>query len=225
MVKSIEQEELVQYKKLKYCLFYPMIGKDYTERRELMVYGQYVDDWTPTFKISKDRKQIETLVKKAYEYSITKRGCPLDWVNRNWIKQHLYRSFFWNITYKLVMERYGRTEHDWNNIIGYSNLVKIAPKTDDSYPPELYKSQLYNSGHLFKEELSILQPKNVLLITGLKDWAEPVFKAGGIKFTKHPEYEFVEATTAYRGSNIIVAKKPFTADHRRYLDEIKRNMV
>lgn len=225
MVKSIEQDGLKQYKPLKYCLFYPMIGKDYNDKKELIVYGQYVDNWTPTFKLTKDKKQIEALVKKAYEYSITKRGCPLDWVNKNWIKQQLYRSFFWNITYKLVMERFGCSEEDWNHIICYSNLVKIAPKTDDSYPPELYKAQLYNSGHLFKEELSILQPKNVLLITGLDNWAAPVFKAGGIKYTKHPENEFVEATTAYRGSNIIVTKKPFTADHRRFLDEVKRNMV
>lgn len=223
--KAMDNEENKAFAKLRYCLFYPMIGKEYTEKRELIVYGQYVDDWRPTFKLTKDKKQIEALVKKAYEYSAPARGCPLDWVNKQWIKQQLYRSFFWNITYKLCMERYGRSETDWNHIIAYSNLVKIAPKTDDGMPPEVYKAQLYDSGHLFKEELSILQPKNVLLITVLNNWAEPVLRAGGIKFTKHPEHEFVEATGAYRGSNIIVTKKPFTADHRRFLDEIKRNMV
>lgn len=225
LAKSVEQDEHKAYAALKYSLFYPMIGKDFNERKDLIVYGQYAGTGKPTFKLTKDKKQIEAIVKKAYELSIPSKGCPLDWVNKNWIKHQLYRSFFWNITYKLCMERYGRTEDDWNHIITYSNLVKVAPLIDESFPHEVYMAQMYNSSHLFKEELSILQPKNVLLITGLKNWAEPVFRAGGIKFTTHPDNEFVEATSAYRGSNIIVTKKPFTADHRRFLDEIKRNMV
>lgn len=220
-LQTIDNKSLAQK---KYCLFYPMIGKEYNERKDLIVYGQYAADWKPSFKLTKDKKLIEGLVKKAYEYSIVSRGCPLDWVNKYWIKQNIYRSFFWNITYKLAMERYGRTENDWNHIITYSNLMKIAPMGDDSFPYELFQAQLYNAGHLFKEELSILQPRNVLIITGLHNWAEPVLRAAGIKFTQH-KGDFVEATTAYRGSHIIIAKKPFTADHRKFLDEIKREMV
>lgn len=208
---------------MRYSLFYPMIGKNYNEKKELIVYGQSVADWKPTFKLSKDKKVIESIVKKAYEYSTVSRGCPLDWVNKYWIKQNLYRSFFWNITYKLVMERYGRSDKDWNNIIAFSNLLKAAP-LDNDISREIYQAQLYNAAHLFKEELSILQPKNVVLITGLHNWAEPILRAAGIKFTAH-DGDVVEATSAYRGSHIIVTKKPFTADHRKFLDEIKRNMV
>ncbi len=220
-LQGTENKALAQQ---KYCLFYPMIGKEYNEKKDLIVYGQYAADWKPSFKLTKDKKQIEALVKKAYEYSIVSRGCPLDWVNKYWIKQNIYRSFFWNITYKLVMERYGRTEKDWNHIITYSNLMKVAPMGDENFTSELFQGQLYNAGHLFKEELSILQPRNVLLVTGLQNWAEPVLRAAGIKFTPH-KGDFVEATTAYRGSHIIVAKKPFTADHRKFLDEVKREMV
>lgn len=224
LAKTMELPENKAFTKGKYSLFYPMLGKDYEEKKELIVYGQYVSDWQPTFRLTKDKKQIENLVKKAYEYSIVARGCALDWVNKYWVKQELYRSFFWNITYKLVVERYGRTEDDWNHIIAYSNLVKIAPLGDDAFPHEVFQAQLFNSAHLFKEELSILQPKNVLLITNLHNWAEPVLRTAGIRFEKESS-EFVEATAAYRGTNIIVAKKPFTADHRKFLDEVKRNMV
>ncbi len=224
LAKTMELPDNKAYTKDKYCLFYPMLGKDYYDRRELIVYGQCVNDWKPDFKLTKDKKQIESLVKKAHEYSIVSRGCALDWVNKYWIKQNLYRSFFWNITYKLAMERYGRTEDDWNHIIAYSNLVKIAPMTDDTMPHEVFQAQLFNSAHLFKEELSILQPKNVVLITNLHNWAEPVLRASGIKFEVHSG-EYVEATAGYRGTRIIVTKKPFAADHRKFLDEVKRNMV
>lgn len=225
MAKTMQQPDNKQLASLRYCLFYPMIGKEFEEKRELIVYDQYVTDWKPTFKLTEKKKDIESIVKKAHEYSTTSRGCPLDWVNKYWIQQHLYRSFFWNITYKLVMERYGRTEKDWNHIITFSNLLKITPLNADNIPPAVFQAQLFNAAHLFKEELSILQPKNVVLITSLHNWAEPVLRAAGIRFEVHNDNEFVQATSAYRGSRIIVAKKPFTADHRKYLDEIKRNMV
>lgn len=225
LYKYLETAENKALLKEKYCLFYPMIGKDYYEKKELIIYGQYVNDWKPSIKLTKDKVQIETWVKKAYEYSIVSRGCALDWVNKYWIKQNLYRSFFWNIAYKLSMERYGRTEKDWNNIITYSNLLKIAPLKNGSLPDEVFKAQLSDSAHLFKEEISLLQPKNVLLITNLHNWAEPIFKTAGIRFETHKEEGYVEATAAYRGSRIIVAQKPFSANHREFLDEIKRNMV
>lgn len=225
LAKSAELPANKELIKDKYCLFYPMIGKDYHENRELIVYNQCVTDWKPTFKLTQDKKQIESIVKKAHEYATVSRGCPLDWVNKYWISQNLYRSFFWNITYKLVMERYGRSEKDWNHIITYSNLLKVSPVTEDTVSHEVFQAQLFNTAHLFKEELSILQPKNVLLITNLHNWAEPVLRTAGIKFEAHTGGGYVEATSAYRGSRIIVAKKPFTADHRKYLDEIKRNMI
>lgn len=225
LAKAMEQTGNKSLIQNKYCLFYPMIGKDYMEKKELLVYGQCVTDWKPTFNLTQNKKQIEAIVKKAHEYSIVSRGCPLDWVNKYWISQNLYRSFFWNITYKLVMERYGRTEKDWNHIITYSNLLKVSPLTDDTVPQEVFQAQLFNTAHLFKEELSILQPKNVLLITSLHNWAEPVLRTAGIKFETHKGEGYVEATSAYRGSRIIVAKKPFTADHRKFLDEVKRNMI
>ncbi|MCB9064895.1 MAG: hypothetical protein H6551_07080 [Chitinophagales bacterium] len=224
LYKNLESTDNKALLKDKYCLFYPMIGKDYYDKKELIVYGQYVNEWKPAVRLTKDKSQIETWVKKAYEYSIVSRGCALDWVNKYWIKQNIYRTFFWNIVYKLSMERYGRTENDWNHIITYSNLLKVAPLSNGNLPEEVFKAQISDSAHLFKEEISLLQPKNVLLITGLHNWAEPVLKSAGIRFETHKE-GYVEATAAYRGSRIIVAQKPFSANHREFLDEIKRSMV
>lgn len=224
MAKTMQQAENKQLAKARYSLFYPMVGKDYEEKRELIVYDQYAPDWKPTFKLTDKKKEIEVIVKKAHEYATVSRGCPLDWVNKYWIPQQLYRSFFWNVTYKLLMERYGRSDKDWNHIMAYSTLYKACPMMED-IPQEAFQAQLFNSAHLFKEELSILQPKNVVMITNLHNWAEPVLRAAGIKFEAHKGDGFVQATSAYRGSRIIVTKKPFTADHRKFLDEVKRNMM
>lgn len=224
LAKSVQQADNKELAKSKYSLFYPMTGKDYYQKKELIIYDQYAADWKPVFKLTQKKKEIEAIVKKAQEYATTSRGCPLDWVNKYWIKQNLYRTFFWNITYKLVMERYGRSENDWNHIVTYSNLFKVTPLMED-VPQEVLQAQLFNCAHLFKEELSILQPKNVVLITNLQNYAEPILRAAGIKFEAHTGDGYVQATSAYRGSRIIVTRKPFTADHRKFLDEVKRNMV
>lgn len=224
LAKGLEQADNKQLIKDKYCLFYPMIGKDFEEKRELLIYGQQVSDWKPQFNLTKNTRQIEEIVKKAHEYATVKRGCALDWVNKYWIKQNLYRSFFWNIANKLSVERYGRTDDDWTNILAYSNLVKVSPVGDEPLPPEVFQAQIHNSAHLLKEELSILQPKNVLLITHLHNWAEPVLRTAGIKYETHTG-GYVQATSAYRGSRIIVTEKPFNANHRKFLDEVKRNMI
>lgn len=224
MYTAIHKTENQQLIKGKYSLFYPMIGKDYYEKKELLIYGQYAGNWKPVFRLTKDKKQVEALVKKAYEYSVVSRGCPLDWVNKYWIKQSLYRSFFWNIAYKLGVERYGRTENDWNHIMAYSNLLKAVPEPDVSMPPEIYNAQLHNAAHLFKEELSLLQPRNVILITNLQNWAEPILRTAGIKFETH-RGGYLQATSAYRGSRILVMEKPFAGNHRIFLDEVKRNMI
>lgn len=224
LYKSLYNEDDKSLLNERCCLFYPMIGKEFYEKKALIVYGQYVNDWKPAFKLTKDKKQIENIVKKALDYSTVSRGCALDWVNRYWVSQELYRSFFWNITNKLSVERYGRNDKDWNHILAYSNLFKIAPQKGNTLPEEMFKAQLTNTAHLFKEEMSLLQPKNVVLITNLQNWAEPVMKAAGIRFETHKE-GYVQATGAYRGSRIIVTQKPFTASHREFLDDIKREMV
>ena len=223
LVKVLDADDQADMLKQRYCMFYPMIGKDYDEKKELMVYGQSVDDWKPIFKLTKNKEQVETIVKKAYDFSIVSRGCALDWVNRYWIKQSLYRSFFWNIVQKLSIEYYGKSEKDWNNIVAYSNLIKIAPYKQDT-PKAVLTAQINNSAHLFKEEISLLQPRNVLIVADFNSCSKEVLKAAGIKFSLK-DNEYIKATTAYRGSRIIISEKAFARNHRKFLDEVKREMV
>lgn len=224
LARFLETEEETELLKERYSMFYPMIGKEYEEKRELIVYGELANDWKSVFKLTKNKTQIEVIVKRAHEQSVVSRGCALDWVNKYWIKHSLYRSFFWNIAQKLSIERYGRNDTDWNHIIAYSNLLKIIPINTDKLPEAIFKAQLANAAHLFKEELSLLQPKNVLLMTNFKNRAEPILKRAGIKLTMH-DGEYIKATTAYRGSRIIISEKPFAGNHRNFLDEVKREMV
>lgn len=208
----------------KYSLFYPMIGKDYYEKRLLMVYSQYAQDCKPSFKLTNNKAAIETIIKKSHTYSTPPKVCPLDWVNKNWIKHGLFRSFLWNITYKIAMEKYGRSEDNWNNVIAWSNLMKVSPCTPNAITPEDFTPQLSNCAHLFKEELSLLQPKNVLLITNLDKWAGPLLKTAGIKY-QEVKTGYVQATAAYRGSQLIITEKPFAGNHLRFIEEVCSHMV
>ncbi len=205
-----------------YSLFYPMIGKDYEQGKQLMVYSQYATNWKPVFKPTVDKNRVTQLVKKSLDLSQSK-GCPLDWVNKQWLKQNLFRDFFWNVTYKMAIQRYGRTEDNWNNIVAWSTLYKIAPQ-DRAINNTEQLAQRSNCAFLFKEELSILQPKNALLITSLDNWAEPILKSGGIKY-KLEKGEYIQATAAYRGTQIIIARKPFAGNHIKFIDEAEQYMV
>lgn len=208
----------------KYSLFYPMIGKNYYDKRQLMVYSQYAQDWKPSFKVTNNKAQIETIVKKSLAYANPQKTCALDWVNKQWVKHGLFRSFLWNITYKLTMEHYGRTEDDWNNIVAWSNIMKISPSTPTTPTEKDFLPQLTNCAHLFKEELSLLQPKNVVLITNLDNWAAPLLKTAGIKY--HEEKTgYVQATAAYRGSQLIITERPFAGNHLRFIEEVRSHMV
>lgn len=222
--KYLSANDMASIKAKKYSLFYPMIGKDYYEQKQLMVYSQYAQDWTPTFKMTNNKAQIETLVKKSFAYATPTKVCPLDWVNKQWIKQGLFRSFLWNITYKLAMEQYGRTDEDWNQIVAWSNIMKITPSTPATISDQDFIPQLSNSAHLFKEELSLLQPKNVILITNLDKWAAPLLKQAGIRYTEVKD-SYVQATAAYRGSRLIITERPFAGNHLKFIDDVRAHML
>ena len=229
-IKSSENKDLIEK---KYTLFYPSIGKDYMKNRELLVVGQATSNWNVeenSWDISKAEKDFQKIIKNSIEESGEgKKGeCPLEWINENWKKsKSLSSSFFWNIIYELVEKQYNRTEKNWNNIIAYTNLMKISPfPTGNPNGNEKYY-QTKNAAQLFKLELEELHPKNCLIITNLKNWAEPILVEAGIKF-KPENGNYVEATAEYKRCNIIVTKRPppmYPFKHQPFIDEVSKFIV
>ena len=201
------------YDEKKYTLFYPIIGKDYNKDRELLVVGQATSNWNAennSWNSKASAKDFSNIISKSREWSKAEidNECPLEWVNSEWEKWKLYRSAFWNLTYNLVKETYNITDENWNNIIAYRNLMKISPSPKGN-PNEDEKSfQLKCSAELFKMELEELRPKNCLIITNFKNWAEPIFNEAKIKF-KIENGVYVQATADYKNTNIIVTQRPF----------------
>jgi hypothetical protein len=207
----------------KYSLFYPIIGKEYYISRDLLVIGQATNGWHNAWTTKKIASiKIDSIIKEAINYSQPEKDdCPLNWVNTNWSKSGLYRSFFWNVIYKLIISQYKRTDGNWNEIMVWSNLIKIAPH-DFGNPDIIEKEiQFKIASQLFEREIIDLQPKNVILFTNFKGWAEPVFDFLNIKFEK-PNSDKVEAQALYYDSNIIVVKRPYLANHMNYVNEIQK---
>lgn len=210
-------------------LFYPSIGKDFTQNRELLIIGQATNGWQPHFTIGNEvTHDIGKLVDDAIRYSKEEGDkCSLEWINEEWTNQDysLYRSFFWNITYKLVKTFYGRNDKDWNNIIAWSNLMKIAPKEGGNPDATLIRAQRGMAAALFKKEIEDLRPKNVLLLTNLQKWAKPILD---YNFLEYKTYEsgFIEATANLNGSKIIVTKRGYVdVTHEQAIAEISKYMV
>src|SRR5690606_25741063 len=117
---------------------------------------------------------------------------PLDLVNVTWTKslwkEHrenamkakfygeadyfYYRSFFWNLAYRLISDYYGferDSNWEWSTKMVWSNLYKIAP--DGANPDEEEKKfQNEYSIKLFQKELDELKPKYCIIPTNEKWW-------------------------------------------------------
>jgi|GEM_PF-1806995 len=213
---------------IEYNLFYPTIGKDFEQSHELVVYGQAVNGWDGENKWKTDEIPSKTaeIFKKCFEYSQEDNGkCPLEWINEDWAKYKLFRSFFWNVTYKLVKAKYGRTDENWNNIIAWSNVTKIAPANHANPNLSEIDAQLEYSAKLFVKELDDLQPNNVLLITNLRTWAAPIFKRANITYETHTESLYIQATASYGNTRIVVTKRPYVGAHQPFVEEVMKYMT
>ena len=215
----------------EYTLFYPCIGKDYNKDRELLVVGQATRNWNAEnnkWNIKNAEKDFENIIDKSIDCSSEDKGkCPLQWVNDDWDKYKFSHSFFWNVTYKLVKQNYGRTDENWTNIIAWSNLLKIAPAEENNPKGVEFDIQIKNAAKLFKLEIEKLEPKNCLLITNLNTWAKPILDEAEITYKEVKEkYEYVEATAYYKGCNIIITKRPFVGGNREiFNDEVSKFLI
>ena len=202
-VDTVKESKL---KDTQYCLFYPMIGKDYFDKKEILVIGIAVNNWGNDGWSSNDKN--ENIIQKASDYSIAKnkQQCPIscavndDWTDKN---SRVRYSKFWQLTYKLIQRCYERNDINWSYIMAWSNLYKIAPHLGGNPNKKLeWDSQLKNCKELFRKEIEELKPKNILMMTGLS-WANDFIE--DYKIVKN---DIVAAIAKVNDSNIIITTRP-----------------
>jgi hypothetical protein len=221
----------------EYCLFYPSFGVLKNNIPiDFLIYGQAVNGWANDFSFG-DKKDMD-FVAKAIEFSNTiNEGelSPLDWVNINWTNStklnakeqsriegyQVFRSFFWNVCYKLVSDYYGldREKRCWCKHMVWSNLMKIAPKNSGNPNWKDRIEQKAGCIELFKMELDELNPKFAILLTNYL-WAEEFVKALKCKSIVQDADANIQFIGQYNETQVIVTKRPFMGKSEEWLKEL-----
>ncbi|MBS1488071.1 MAG: hypothetical protein JST43_10840 [Bacteroidetes bacterium] len=219
-----------------YVDFYPSFGVAENEYADFLIYGQAVNGWISGFEPEKvvTDAHVDKSIASSNEYFEPLGHNPLDWVNVQWDKYSMEeyklkhegiknyysgkyranRSFFWNVTYKLINDFYGfnRNEPNWSSKMVWSNLHKIAP--EDANPNDYETNvQMDYSIKLFEQEIKEVNPKFCIILTNGK-WWEPFGKALLEKFPTHNHLPSkIDYCEQIRSTKIIVTKRPRFAGH------------
>lgn len=227
----------------EYDVFYPSFGITDKKECDFIVYGQSIKGWTPQIT---DKVDIDELTQCAKNFSngYFEGHTPLDWINIYWssstykthivtkeekefypeIKYSACRSFFWNVTYKLISKyyNYDYNSWDWSKKIVWSNLYKIAP-SERKNPDEFEcKWQEKISIELVKKELDELKPRFCIVLTN-DPWWEPFRNKIGtskVSFIKDSN-GIIQSIEKYKNTLIIVTSRPYSGGKSElYVEEL-----
>lgn len=239
------QKNMLGLKSQEYVDFYPVFGINQKERVEFIIYGQAVNGWRSQFKHLAD-VNIEKSVAASNEY-IPGKINPLDWVNIQWSNSSLieaikdeeincfirkcngnsdatYRtskSFFWNVTYKLICDFYGlgRNSKEWSKKMVWSNLYKIAPDGSNPNSREI-EAQKEISIELVKKEIEELKPKYCIFLTNQSWWHPFQEKLSSENLNFDKSLLEIECYQEYLGVKIIVTKRPWRGNSDKFAAQI-----
>jgi hypothetical protein len=226
-----------------YVNFYPSFGVKPGDKCDFIIYGQALNGWGASFKLNERVEDIKARVKESIAYSNEfyepKNHCPLDWVNVHWsastyhqytdtieaqefykkMDYFTFRSFFWNVTYKLISSYYkfGNTSFEWARKMVWSNLYKIAPLrgNPDSYIKSLQQEFAIE---LVRKEIEELKPKYCIVLTN-EEWWEP-FRNGLNSNILHRYNSRVITIEQINNTKIIVTTRPFRGSSNAHVEEI-----
>jgi len=244
IIRFQEQMIIANKKERHYVDFYPSFGVKKPDKVEFLIYGQAVNGWDSGFNLHDeiDNDKLKQSINASNCYPASTNFNPIDWVNLLWsdsiynkycTDQHLKefynlsyrtnRSFFWNVTYKLICDYYGisRDSFGWSGNLVWSNLYKIAP--DGANPDEQEKRlQLPLATDLVKWELQEINPKYCILLTNL-EWWKPFRKNIGTEIIGYDKpLDEVESVERYRGTMIIVMNRPRVGNSEKFAGQILR---
>lgn len=245
-IRNIEEFKKQAYKNRKYAVFYPSFGTPKGDKTEFLIYGQAVKGWGSVFNSSVELNK-EQLLREAIDYSNDyyqeRNHSPLDWVNVYWGKNYyrrfvttqaekefyppvsysLFRSFFWNVIYKLICRYYGLDENglDWSKKLVWSNLYKIAPAERKNPNDEECLWQEKLSIDLVKKEIEEIRPKFCIVLTN-DSWWQPFRASLKTEMLSYAKLKsgIVESIERYKDTKIIVTTRPFRGSSNKHVKEI-----
>lgn len=222
--------------------FYPSFGIKRSEKTDLLIFGQAVNGWGSGFSTQEELSfdKIQSSIYASNSFLEEKNHSPLDWVNVQWSnsvynsycedecirnfynnKYRTCRSFFWNVTYKLVSDYYGLNRHsrDWAKKLVWSNLYKIAP---DGRNPNSNERNLQQeiSSELVMLEIEELNPKYCIVLTN-QNWWQPFQN-----FLKPTSFEDINLPSEivcyekYKQTQIIVTNRPWCGNSEKFAQQI-----
>lgn len=233
-----------QQSESKFCVFYPSFGIKPNQKCDFIIYGQALNGWnsevSPKEQIT--NQKMQEIILKFNGFLESENHTPLDWVNVQWDKStfeefiknetiseyyyydnpyFVYRSFFWNVVYKLITEYYnlGYPNSVWAKHMVWSNLYKISyPKRNpDAFQKQL---QLENAVELFKKEIEELNPKYCILITN-QQWFDDFNKILKLENElNNNQNNIVTSKYSYLNTKIIVTTRPFQGNSDNHVKEI-----
>lgn len=228
----------------RFNVFYPSFGIKANKFSDFLIIGQVVNGWRTGFDLTEkiNENKIKESIMDSNCYLSEMGHNPIDWVNVCWsnsiysehtkdkkskdfyaelYKYRAYRSFFWNVTFKLISDYYplDRESWKWSKKIVWSNLYKIAKKNKN---PNDYECQMQQptAFELIKTEIEEINPKYCIVITNGK-WWEPFqsyLKTKSIDNKNLPsEIVFVEK---YKKTIIIVTTRPPLGNGETHVKQI-----
>jgi hypothetical protein len=226
---------------------YPSFGFKPDEGCDFIVYGQAPLGWGSGFSLKESVKPelVNESAQFSNKYLHDYGHTPLDWVNVLWTNGTIesftgndevlksfyvgdnpnsyraYRSFFWNVIFKLISDYYDfdRGSMEWSKKLLWSNLCKIAP--EDANPNEQEKkAQLTYGTELIRLEIEELKPKYCVVLTN-DSWWEPFRVALKTQQLTIPDnFPEIQSFEEYNGTKIIVTSRPRFGNSDEFVRQI-----
>jgi hypothetical protein len=213
-----------KYLENSYSFLYPSFGNKFLDERKILFYGQCINgQWEPTFNI-----------KETIDKSIVEQGCEfsntcnpgeantLDWVNKHWSDYAMYRSFFWNVAYKVTNKIIGikdyKNSEEWSKYMAWSNLMKIGNIAGGNPNQDEYDGQIKFAVKLFRMELEEIKPEIAILLSGM-DFSEDFTHELGLEPNTEGK-EFIIIASKFNQTKVILTKRPKVGNNEKCVEEI-----
>ncbi|MBQ8508556.1 MAG: hypothetical protein IJ493_01475 [Clostridia bacterium] len=129
------------------------------------------------------------------------------------------RKPFWSYA-KAVWQSFGQAPYTgdvWMKNIAWSNLYKVSPLNGGNPAPRMLKAQQAACIEIVKQELALLHPTHILIMTGF-DWFAPFSPLfDHVRRLDEPRPACVEGTASYGGAKVVITCRPEYRDKKRFL--------
>ena len=207
----------------KYCMFYPCVGKAFSQNPELLVIGRACNGWKSEWSCE-DSEAIQSACLQIIADAENEKECRMAWLQKNWdgnehSDYNTRRSAFWRVTKDIVQKSTGASEQSWTSHIAWSNICKISPYDGGNPKTAEWEAQIQACSELVRDEINELKPRNVLLITDVS-WAREFFECIGHSPSKVQDNKIVQDIFQYNHSRIITTIRPEHTNNHQYADEV-----